>query len=60
MIYQNGRVAPRCRVELAAIGSAQGGLNLMPEGTANLSMEDYAALALRLMARTYVGAIYKI
>ena len=60
VIYQNGRVAPRCRVELAAIGSAQGGLTFMPKGTADLSLEDYAALALRLMGRTYVGAIYKI
>ena len=60
VIYQNGRVAPRCRVELAAIGSAQVGLTLMPEGTADLSLEDYAALALRLMGRTYVGSIYKI
>ena len=49
VIYQNVRVAPRCRVQLAAIGYAQGGLTLMPEGTADLSMEDYAALALRLM-----------
>ena len=44
--------SPRCRVGLAAIGSAQGGLTLMPEGTADLSMEDYAALALRLISRS--------
>ena len=49
--YQNGRIAPRCRMQLAAIASAHTGLTLMPEGTVDLSMEDYAALALRLIGR---------
>ena len=49
VLYQNGRVVPRCHMQLAAIASAHTGLTLMPEGTADLSMEDYAALALRLI-----------
>ena len=49
VVYQNGRVAPRCRVPLAVIGRAQGGHDLIPFGTADLSMEDYAELALQLM-----------
>ena len=49
VVYQNGRVAPRCRVPLAVIGCAQGGHDLIPFGTADLSMEDYAELALQLM-----------
>ena len=52
VIYQNGRLAPRCNVELGAIGSAQGGLTLLTEGTADLYMENYAALALRLIGRS--------
>ena len=51
VIYQNGRMAPRARVYLACIGSAQGGLTTMA-GTADLSLEDFAALALRLTRRT--------
>ena len=46
VVYQNGRTAPRCRVHLAAIGAAQGGLTSIV-GTADLSLEDYAVLALR-------------
>jgi hypothetical protein len=48
VVYQNGRTAPRCRVHLAAIGAAQGGLTSIV-GTADLSLEDYAVLALRLI-----------
>ena len=59
MVYQNGRTAPRVRVHLASIGAAQGGPSSLA-GTADISIEDYAALALRLMGGTYVGAIYKI
>ena len=36
VVYQNGRVAPRCRVPLAVIGRAQGGHDLIPFGTADL------------------------
>ena len=39
-------------MQLAAIASAHTGLMLMPEGTVDLSMEDYAALALRLIGRS--------
>ena len=49
VIWQNGRTAPRCRVPLSVIGCAQGGYEPMPFGTADLSLEDYANLALRLM-----------
>ena len=48
VVYQNGRTAPRARVHLACIGSAQGGL-ISIVGTADLSLEDYAVLALRLI-----------
>ena len=48
VVYQNGRTAPRARVHLACIGSAQGGLATMV-GIADLSLEDYAVLALRLI-----------
>jgi hypothetical protein len=54
VIYQNGRTAPRCRVPLAAVGAAQGGLTLMPDGTADLSLKDYAALSLRLIGRNAI------
>ena len=49
VIWQNGRTAPRCRVPLSVIGCAQGGYELIPFGTADLSLEDYADLAMRLM-----------
>ena len=51
VIFQNGRTAPRCRVPLAAIGAAQGGAILIRDGTADLSLEDFAALSLRLIDR---------
>jgi hypothetical protein len=51
VIFQNGRTAPRCRVPLASIGAAQGGAILIRDGTADLSLEDFAALALRLIGR---------
>ena len=47
VIFQNGRTAPRCRVPLASIG---GGV-LIIDGTADLSLEDFAALSLRLIDR---------
>ena len=49
VIWENGRAAPRCRVPLSVIGCAQGGYELIPFGTADLSLEDYADLAMRLM-----------
>ena len=49
VIWQNGSTAPRCCVPLSAIGCAQGGYKLIPFGTADLSLEDYADLAMRLM-----------
>jgi hypothetical protein len=52
VIWQNGRTAPRCRVPLSVIGCAQGGYELIPFGTADLSLEDYADLAMRLMGIT--------
>ena len=48
VVYQNGRTAPRAGVHLAAIGAAQGGLTSIV-GTADLGLEDYAVLALRLI-----------
>ena len=39
---------PRAHVHLAAIGAAQGGL-ISIVGTADLSLEDYAVLLLRLI-----------
>ena len=52
VVWQNGRTAPRVRVPMSAIGLAHGG----EQGgflfaTADLSLEDYAELALRLMGR---------
>ncbi len=47
VIFQNGRTAPRCRVPLEPIG---GGV-LIIDGTAYLSLEDFAALSLRLIDR---------
>ncbi len=49
VIFQNGRTAPRCRVPLASIGAAQGGAAMILGGTADLSLRDYADLALWLM-----------
>ena len=48
VVYQNWRTEPRAHVHLAAIGAAQGGL-ISIVGTADLSLEDYAVLLLRLI-----------
>ena len=49
-VFQNGRSALRCRVPLAAIGEAQRGAALIRDGVADLSLSDFAALSLRLLA----------
>lgn len=51
VIFQNGRTAPRCRVPLAAIGAAQGGAILIRDGTADLNLEDFATVCLRLIGQ---------
>jgi hypothetical protein len=51
VIFQNGRTAPRCRVPLASIGAAQGGAILIRDGTADVSLQDFAVLSLRLIGR---------
>ena len=52
VIYQNGRTAPRVRVPLSVIGFAQGEqVRPFPYATADLSLEDYAVLAMRLIRR---------
>ncbi len=48
VIYQNGRLAIRAHFHMAAIAAAQGGLSSLV-GTADLSLEDFAGLALRLI-----------
>jgi len=53
VIYQNGCLAPSAHVQTAAIAAAQGCLSSLV-GTADLSLEDFAALALRLIRRTLI------
>ena len=53
VIYQNGCLVPSAHVQMAAIAAAQGGLSSLV-GTADLSLEDSAALALRLIRRTLI------
>ena len=45
--------APSAHIQMAAIAAEQGGLSSLV-GTADLSLEDFAALALRLIRRTLI------
>ena len=53
VICQNGCLAPSAHVQMAAIAAVQGGSSSLV-GTADLSLEDFAALALRLIRRTLI------
>lgn len=52
LIYENVCVALRCPDPLDSIGTAQGEFWLVPKGTADLCLEEFAALALCFMCKT--------
>ena len=52
LMYKNVCVAPRCPVPVDSVGYTQGELWLVPKHTADVCLEEFAALALCLICQT--------